>query len=189
MGATPSISSAPHPLPLARLSRQIHPPAFKGICSTSNFGIVDWGSLSIDEGRRLMLVNSSSPAVSIRTSPRAEADRDAARLKQLDMPQTGTPFAALLQQFLAARPAPPRAAPGKLTAIDLATRKILAEPLGNEPRPNPLGIAVPAGSIRRVGRERRGVLFTPRRSTAIPRSTGARAASWARGGEGGGRRR
>jgi quinoprotein glucose dehydrogenase/quinate dehydrogenase (quinone) len=141
------------------------PPAFKGnLQYPSNFGIVDWGSLSIDEGRRLMLVNSSNLAVSIRIIPRAEADRDAASLKkQLEyMPQTGTPYAALPQQFLSPLGLPCLAPPwGKLTAIDLATCKILWQtPLGTSRDQAPLGIAVPGGfNLGGSVATRGGVLF------------------------------
>lgn len=130
----------------------------------SDFGVMDWGSATIDEGRKLLLINSSHMVMTNRLIPRAEADK----LKQdggghlLFSPQKGTPYGANAQMMLSPLGIPCNAPPwGKLTAIDLVTRKILWErPFGTTADNAPFGIAVPgapniAGSVATAG----GVLF------------------------------
>jgi quinoprotein glucose dehydrogenase/quinate dehydrogenase (quinone) len=129
----------------------------------SNFGVMDWGSATIDEGRKLLLINSSHLPMTNQLIPRPHADR----IKQdkghpLYSPQKGTPYGANVAMMLSPLGIPCNAPPwGKLTAIDLASRKIAWQvPFGTTADSAPLGIAVPgapniAGSVVTAG----GVLF------------------------------
>ena len=130
----------------------------------SDFGVMDWGSATIDEGRKLLLINSSHLPMTNQLIPRVEADK----IKQdggghlLYSPQKGTPYGANAVMMLSPLGIPCNAPPwGKLTAIDLATRQIKWQvPFGTTADSAPLGIAVRgapniAGSVVTAG----GVLF------------------------------
>lgn len=80
------------------------PPSTRGTLQyPGNFGVVDWGSVSIDEKRGLMLVNASYMPLSVTLYPKAVADKmgtpemtaHAAYARQL-----GTPYSANAEQFL-----------------------------------------------------------------------------------------
>ena len=123
------------------------PPSLRGsIQSPGNFGSVNWGSVSVDEGRHLLVVNSSPMPLLLRLVPRAVADQHAGKTSHVGlMPQSGTPYAADLEPFLSPLGTPCTAPPwGKLTAIDLRTREIVWQrPFGTTADQAPLGIAVP----------------------------------------------
>ena len=102
-------------------------------------GGLNWGSLSVDSGRRLMIINTQRIATYTRMVPRAEYDAMVADLGgEAPMfgfePQEGTPYALerypLLSPMLGAPCNPPPW--GTLVAVDLATGDIAWEvPLGN----------------------------------------------------------
>lgn len=130
----------------------------------SNFGVIDWGSVSIDEGGKTMLVNSSHLPMTLTLIPRAVADGPNAPIGDHAQysPQRGTPYAASPLQMLSPLGIPCSAPPwGKLMAIDLATRTIKWQrPLGTTTDHAPFGIAVPGapnlgGSVATAG----GLLF------------------------------
>lgn len=114
-----------------------------------NFGVMDWGSVAVDEDRGVMIVNASYMPMLNRLVPRAEAERmqaDGSGQRWLNlMPQFGTPYAAEFGPFLSPLGFPCTAPPwGKLAAVDLETRKVLWErPLGTTRDHAPLGISVP----------------------------------------------
>lgn len=141
------------------------PPSTRGSLQyPGNFGVVDWGSVSIDRARHLMLVNSSYIPIALQLVPQDKVAADSS----LDArhgnyaPQKGTPYAAKPTQFLSPLGLPCHAPPwGKMTAIDLKTRTIAwQKPLGSTRDHAPLGIAVPGvfslgGSVATEG----GVVF------------------------------
>ena len=114
-----------------------------------NFGVIDWGSVAVDEGRGLMVVNTSYMPLTVRLVPRAEADRlmaaSAGNGHKGLSPQLGTPYAVDFAPFLSPLGLPCNAPPwGKLAAVDLNSRTLKWEtPLGTTQDHAPLGIAVP----------------------------------------------
>lgn len=85
------------------------------------FGVMDWGGLSVDPQRNILVANTSAIAYIQQLVPRSGA-----------APQQGAPFTLqrrpFLSQFLVPCTAPPW---GKLSAIDMATgRLIWSHPLG-----------------------------------------------------------
>ena len=135
------------------------PPSVRGSLQyPSNFGVMDWGSVSIDQAHGTMLVNSSHLPMIMHLIPQAEMAKLPAGGNKMFSPQRGTPFAANPQPMVSPLGVPCNAPPwGKLTAIDLATRTIKWQrPLGTTHDIAPLGIAVPgspniAGSLVTAG--------------------------------------
>lgn len=114
-----------------------------------NFGVMDWGSVAVDEDRRVMIVNASYMPMLNRLVPRSEAEQMQAEGGGHGwlnlMPQLGTPYAAEFGPFLSPLGFPCKAPPwGKLAAVDLDTRKVLWErPFGTTRDHAPFGISVP----------------------------------------------
>ncbi|MFK7897414.1 MAG: pyrroloquinoline quinone-dependent dehydrogenase [Myxococcota bacterium] len=115
------------------------PPSTQGTIQYPGMvGGMNWGSLSVDAGRRLLVVNNQRIATYIRMVPRAEYDAMVAEQGGQPAfgyePQVGTPYALervpLLSPGLGAPCNPPPW--GTLSAIDLATGDIVWNvPLGN----------------------------------------------------------
>ncbi|MCB2077432.1 MAG: membrane-bound PQQ-dependent dehydrogenase, glucose/quinate/shikimate family [Novosphingobium sp.] len=108
----------------------------------------NWGSVTIDTARQLMVANSLYMADMGRMIPRAEADRMMAAYgsgktsETFAFPQQGTPFAMDRKVFLGPLGAPCQQPPyGKLSVFDLKTGKLVwSEPLGTAEAAGPLGI-------------------------------------------------
>ena len=132
-----------------------------------NFGAMDWGSVAVDEARRIMVVNASYMPMLNRLVPRAEAERiqgeGSGHARGLNIaPQLGTPYASEFGPFLSPLGFPCMAPPwGKLAAVDLDSRKILWErPFGTTRDHAPLGISVPGVfSLGGAAVTRGGVVF------------------------------
>lgn len=116
------------------------PPSTQGTIQYPGMvGGLNWGSLSVDEGRGLLVINTQRIATYTRMVPRAEYDAMVAANGGEEPafgfePQLGTPYALerypLLSPMLGAPCNPPPW--GTLVAIDLATGDIAWEvPLGN----------------------------------------------------------
>ncbi len=97
-------------------------------------GGVDWGGVSVDPGRNLLIVNSDRIASRNRLITRADANKMGLHPKTArstgdtggPVPQAGTPYAAVIESFLSPIGAPCQQPPyGMLTAVDLATRKVV----------------------------------------------------------------
>lgn len=124
------------------------PPSMKGSLQfPGNFGILNWGSVSIDPQRQVLIANASFMPITTRLVPRAIADK---RMKVEGfhagfVPQEGTPYGVESPPFLSALGLPCTApAWGRIAAIDLKTRKFLwNKPLGTSSDHAPMGIAVP----------------------------------------------
>src|SRR5690606_22851725 len=112
-----------------------------------NFGVMDWGSVAVDEARRIMVVNASYMPMLNRLLPRAEAEQMQAegggRWFMNVTPQFGTPYANEFGPFLSPIGFPCKAPPwGKLAAVDLDSRTVLWErPLGTTRDHAPFGIS------------------------------------------------
>lgn len=122
------------------------------------FGAIDWGSVSVDPERGVMIVNSAWLPFIHKLIPRAEAD--AIPILEMNkggaaMPshasglfaQAGVPFAVQTLPFMSPLGIPCHAPPwGQIAAVDLATRKVLWQrPLGTTADHAPLGVPFPVG--------------------------------------------
>jgi quinoprotein glucose dehydrogenase/quinate dehydrogenase (quinone) len=124
----------------------------------SSFGAIDWGSVSIDPERRLMIVNSTALPYIDTLIPRERAiaekiveydpsSKETPALLSARFAQAGTPFAVETLPFLSPLGVPCHQPPwGELSAVDLDTRKIVwRRPLGTTRDHAPLGIPFPMG--------------------------------------------
>ena len=119
----------------------------------------NWGSVAVDPGSRIALVNSSHVVTYSQLIPRAKAD--AMGLKPVAKPsfenvagpvaQAGTPYAVSVAPFLSPLVAPCTEPPyGLISAVDLDTRKLLwQKPFGTMRDSGPLllstGLPIPMG--------------------------------------------
>jgi len=142
--------------------RYTPPSTKKTIEYPSNFGAMDWGSATIDVKGGALLVNSSHLAMDMQLIPQDQVKQHKDLGHAQYSPQLGTPYAANPVAMLSKLGIPCNAPPwGKLTAIDLKTRKIKWQrKFGTTQDMAPFGIAVPgapniAGSVATGG----GLLF------------------------------
>ena len=126
------------------------------IRSPGELGGIDWGGVSLDEAKQLLVVNSNRLADYDEMISRKEADRehlfaandprkkDAPRPLHSGAAMEGTPFGVHTGGFLSGLGIPCQRPPyGFLTAVDLKTRKILWQhPLGNASNSGPFGLAL-----------------------------------------------
>ena len=120
-------------------------------------GGIDWGSVSVDEGRGLLIVNSNHMADLDRLVTREEADelglvfrgdrtppRGAPRPKTPGAPMAGTPYAIAWGPYISKLEVPCQRPPyGYLTAVDLKTRKaVWRRTIGDARNSGPFGIGL-----------------------------------------------
>jgi quinoprotein glucose dehydrogenase len=113
-------------------------------------GGMDWGGVSIDRARHLMIVNSNNVANYIQLMPRKTADamglqpygEGPPRSMIGALAQSNTPYAADVRPFLSPLYVPCTRPPyGRLTAVDLMTGKVVwSQPLGSARDSGPFGI-------------------------------------------------
>jgi quinoprotein glucose dehydrogenase len=138
----------------ARYDGPLTPPGFTpNIVSPGFLGGSDWGSVSIDADRHLMIVNSNRMANYVNLIPRALADRMG--IAPADLTRTtsgegagyaalkGTPVAVKIYPFLSPIFAPCQAPPwGHISAVDLVTGKLAwTHSLGTARDSGPLGMS------------------------------------------------
>lgn len=128
----------------------------------SNFGAMDWGSVSIGDGGRTMFVNSAHLPMTMQLVPREQVAAASGYDHTGFQQQLSTPYAANPVPLMSPLGIPCNAPPwGKLTAIDLATKSVKwHRPFGTTRDQAPFGIAVPGapnigGSVATGG----GLLF------------------------------
>jgi quinoprotein glucose dehydrogenase len=128
------------------------PPSVHGAISyPGNFGVLNWGSVAIDEGRQLLIANTSILPLYIKLIPRAEADPilnnggGKVHFETGLAPQWGTPYAVRILPLISPLGIPCNAPPwGGLVAIDLRTTNVLwRRPFGTTEEQAPLGMPVP----------------------------------------------
>lgn len=109
-------------------------------------GGMNWGSASVAENLGYMIVNDIRMPIVNRLIPRAQYETgvENGELKDGTSPQTGTPWGLQQKRFLSPLGVPCQEPPfGTITAIDLATRKIVwSRPIGTVQDTGPLGIAL-----------------------------------------------
>lgn len=114
-------------------------------------GGMNWGGVSVDPERRLMVVNWLRMPNYTKLITRSEADQrgifpsEGGAVPHVGVAnsQTGTPYASLTSPFMSPLAIPCMEPPlGKIAVVDLATRKIVWEkPLGTSYDSGPLGVA------------------------------------------------
>ncbi|AKM11838.1 hypothetical protein AB433_13355 [Croceicoccus naphthovorans] len=132
------------------------------LMSPGTFGAINWGGVSVDRSRGLMIVNNSDMPFVGQLVPRDRADALGARpfdARTMSRSQTvgktmpppmamaGTPFGLYLKPFLSPIYFPCTAPPwGRISAIDLATRELAwTRPFGTSRGLDPFGIDLPMG--------------------------------------------
>ncbi|UXM94556.1 membrane-bound PQQ-dependent dehydrogenase, glucose/quinate/shikimate family [Bartonella sp. HY329] len=112
----------------------------------SNLGGMNWGSVSIDESKGYLIINDIRLAMAPQLIPHDETSDG---MKAGDghigySPQKGTPFGVTTNYFLSALGVPCNTPPfGTLTAVDLASRKIVWQvPLGTTEDSGPMGLKI-----------------------------------------------
>ena len=113
-------------------------------------GGMNWGGVSVDPERGVMLVNSLNIGTMARLLTRADADAIAGKNSgkktfhnlNAPMPMAGTPFAVAMGTFVSPLGVPCNEPPyGVMSAVDLSTRKLLwSVPLGETTDSGPLGL-------------------------------------------------
>lgn len=114
-------------------------------------GGVNWGSVTIDHMRDIMVVNTNQMSVRAQLIPRAVADKEGIKPAGRSggqghagrFAQAGTPYALSLRPFFSPLGIPCEQPPfGMISAVDLKARRILwSRPLGTTANNGPLGIA------------------------------------------------
>jgi len=131
------------------------PPSLKGSIQYPGFaGGVNWGSVSVDEGRRLLIVNSLNLATrSTLITPQEARARGMApaggghktspEAVRAGVPQLGARYAVLNGVLMSPLGVPCLQPPyGEISAVDLDSRKLVwRKPLGNADRMGPMGLA------------------------------------------------
>ncbi len=118
-------------------------------------GGMNWGGVSYDPDRRVIIVNSLYYASLVALVPRAEADRQIAAataaggshdvaLANTPMPMEGTPYGAKVSGFVTPLGTLCHAPPyGRISAVDLDTQELLWQrPIGTVQDSGPLGINI-----------------------------------------------
>ena len=122
------------------------------IRSPGELGGIDWGSVSVDEGRGILVVNSNLMADHDRFIPRAQADAEGLYIngdprRRKTAPgaaMAGTPYGVHWTGFLTPLGIPCQRPPyGYLSAVDLKTRKVLWQRVfGDASNSGPFGVAL-----------------------------------------------
>lgn len=108
------------------------PPSTRGWIQFPSFmGTSNWGSVSVDPQRNILIANSTQAAAIMRLIPRAEV-KEYQESGGMVIPTTGAPYALTMEPMLSPFGAPCNTPPwGRLTAIDLKAGKVLWNvPLG-----------------------------------------------------------
>jgi quinoprotein glucose dehydrogenase len=142
------------------------PPSTQGsIVYPGNFGVFDWGGLSVDPVRQIAFLNPSYMAFTSKLVPREEIANQPARKSETEgiQPNKGAPYGVILSAFLSPLGLPCQApAWGYVAGLDLTTGKLVYKHKNgtvrdNSPVPLPLPMGVPSlgGTVTTAG----GVAF------------------------------
>jgi quinoprotein glucose dehydrogenase len=133
----------------ARYGGTMTPPGITpGIADPGHLGAVNWGGVSVDPLRSLLIVNSSRVGDVVLLIPHKRADAHGSGPGVQGSPgavaaQDGTPYAAQVKPFVSPLGMPCNEPPyGRITAIDLRSHKLVwTRPLGTARDSGPNGIA------------------------------------------------
>lgn len=129
------------------------PPSLQGtLVYPGNFGVFDWGGISVDPVRQIAFVNPSYMAFRSRLVPAAQAASGPGRKSETEgvQPNKGAPYGVILEALLSPMGLPCQApAWGYVAAVDLTTHKTLWKHKNgtvrdSAPVPIPLTMGVPS---------------------------------------------
>ncbi|WNW13699.1 glucose/quinate/shikimate family membrane-bound PQQ-dependent dehydrogenase [Pseudomonas sp. DTU_2021_1001937_2_SI_NGA_ILE_001] len=129
------------------------PPSLQGsIVYPGNFGVFDWGGISVDPVRQIAFVNPSYMAFRSKLVPAAEVAAGPGRKSETEgvQPNKGAPYGVILEALLSPMGLPCQApAWGYVAAVDLTTHKVLWKHKNgtvrdSSPVPIPLTMGVPS---------------------------------------------
>ncbi len=113
-------------------------------------GGINWGGVSVDRGRGIMIVNSNRFAIGVHLIPRAEALREGIAPRSSSnhgdasrgAAQQGVPYAAIMRPFMSPLGVPCQRPPwGMIAGVDLKTRALLwSKPFGTGRDSGPFGL-------------------------------------------------
>ncbi|PAU62415.1 glucose/quinate/shikimate family membrane-bound PQQ-dependent dehydrogenase [Pseudomonas indica] len=142
------------------------PPSLQGsLVYPGNFGVFDWGGISVDPVRQIAVLNPSYMAFTSQLVPSAQVEGGPERKSETEgvQPNKGAPYGVILQPLLSPLGLPCQApAWGYVAAVDLTTNETLwmhknGTVRDNAPIPVPLPMGVPSlgGMVTTAG----GVAF------------------------------
>lgn len=129
------------------------PPSLQGtLVYPGNFGVFDWGGISVDPVRQIAFVNPSYMAFRSKLVPAAEVAGGPGRKSETEgvQPNKGAPYGVILEALLSPMGLPCQApAWGYVAAVDLTTHKTLwmhknGTVRDSSPVPIPLTMGVPS---------------------------------------------
>lgn len=129
------------------------PPSLQGsIVYPGNFGVFDWGGISIDPVRQIAFLNPSYMAFKSKLVPAAEVAGGPGRKSETEgvQPNKGAPYGVILEAMLSPMGLPCQApAWGYVSAVDLTTNKVIWKHKNgtvrdSAPVPIPLSMGVPS---------------------------------------------
>ena len=129
------------------------PPSLQGsVIYPGNFGVFNWGGLSIDPVRQIAFVNPSYMAFKSRLIPAAQIAAQGPRKSETQgvQPNKGAPYGVILEALLSPMGLPCQASPwGYVAAVDLTTQKTIWKHKNgtvrdSSPIPIPLSMGVPS---------------------------------------------
>ncbi|UVK97781.1 glucose/quinate/shikimate family membrane-bound PQQ-dependent dehydrogenase [Pseudomonas sp. B21-048] len=129
------------------------PPSLQGsIVYPGNFGVFDWGGISVDPVRQIAFMNPDYMAFKSKMIPAAEIAAQGPRKSETEgvQPNKGAPYGVILEPLLSPMGLPCQApAWGYVTAVDLTTSKIIWKHKNgtvrdSAPVPIPLSMGVPS---------------------------------------------
>ncbi|WP_416424521.1 glucose/quinate/shikimate family membrane-bound PQQ-dependent dehydrogenase [Pseudomonas sp. App30] len=129
------------------------PPSLQGsLVYPGNFGVFDWGGVSVDPERQIMFVNPNYMAFVDKLVPAADVAAMPARKSETEGIQAnkGAPYGVIMNAFLSPMGLPCQApAWGYVAAVDMTTHQVIWKHKNgtvrdNSPVPLPLTMGVPA---------------------------------------------
>ena len=129
------------------------PPSLQGsIVYPGNFGVFDWGGISVDPVRQIAFVNPSYMAFKSKLIPAADIAKQGPRVSETEgvQPNKGAPYGVILEAMLSPMGLPCQApAWGYVAAVDLTTHKTIwmhknGTVRDSAPVPIPLTMGVPS---------------------------------------------
>ncbi|WP_277961293.1 glucose/quinate/shikimate family membrane-bound PQQ-dependent dehydrogenase [Pseudomonas sp. RIT-To-2] len=129
------------------------PPSLQGsLVYPGNFGVFDWGGVSVDPERQIMFVNPNYMAFVDKLVPASDVEGGPARKSETEGVQAnkGAPYGVIMNAFLSPMGLPCQApAWGYVAAVDMTTHQVIWKHKNgtvrdNSPVPLPLTMGVPA---------------------------------------------
>ncbi|MGX5218764.1 glucose/quinate/shikimate family membrane-bound PQQ-dependent dehydrogenase [Pseudomonas segetis] len=129
------------------------PPSLQGsIVYPGNFGVFDWGGISVDPKRQIAIVNPNYMAFTSQLVPSEAVEGGPARKSETEgvQPNKGAPYGVILQPLLSQLGLPCQSPPwGYIAAVDLTNNQVIWQHKNgtvrdSSPVPLPLPMGVPS---------------------------------------------